>query len=252
MKVLVSNIQRFCLHDGSGIRTTVFFKGCNLKCPWCTNPENINFNIEEYVKDGEKGHYGYEISLECLKNEILKDKMYFEEGGGLTFSGGEPLWQFEKIEPLLIDLKQEGIDICTETALTVPEKYIDIALKYVNQFYVDIKILEEINIDKINGNKDLFKKNAKKLLDSNCNVIFRIPLVKGYTFTTNNIKLILEFLKENKSSGVEIFNIHRLAENKYISLGKKMPKFEDINEKEIKELKEQIEKLNINCKIIRL
>ena len=60
MKVIVTNIQRFCLHDGPGIRTTVFFKGCNLKCPWCSNPENLSFEIEEYNNDGIKGIYGKE------------------------------------------------------------------------------------------------------------------------------------------------------------------------------------------------
>ena len=61
MKVIISNIQRFSLHDGPGIRTTVFFKGCSLKCPWCSNPENINFNIEEYYENDEKKYFGYEI-----------------------------------------------------------------------------------------------------------------------------------------------------------------------------------------------
>ena len=74
MKVIISNIQRFSLHDGPGIRTTIFFKGCNLKCPWCSNPENIDFEIQEYEYQKEKGIYGYEIELEQLEKEILKDK----------------------------------------------------------------------------------------------------------------------------------------------------------------------------------
>ena len=106
MKVIVSNIQRFCLHDGPGIRTTVFFKGCSLNCPWCANPENIDFNIEEYSENGEKKHFGYEISLEELEKEIIKDEDYYMTGGGVTFSGGECLFQFKKIEPLLQKLKR--------------------------------------------------------------------------------------------------------------------------------------------------
>ncbi len=77
MKVIVSDIQRFSLHDGPGIRTTVFFKGCNLRCPWCSNPENLEFNIIPYEYENEKGTYGYEITLEELEKEILKDKRVF-------------------------------------------------------------------------------------------------------------------------------------------------------------------------------
>ena len=78
-KVLVTNIQRFSLHDGPGIRTTVFFKGCNLRCPWCANPENINFEKEEYIDLEKKtsGIFGYDIEIEKLEQEILKDKVFY-------------------------------------------------------------------------------------------------------------------------------------------------------------------------------
>ena len=252
MKVIVSNIQRFCLNDGSGIRTTVFFKGCNLSCPWCANPENINFNIEKYIKDDKIGVYGYEIELEDLEEEILKDQVFYDNDGGVTFSGGEPILQIEKIEPLLKSLKEKNINICIETALTVQDKYIDIALKYINEFYIDIKILDDKNIDKIKGNVELFKTNVKKVLDNNSNVIFRIPLVKEYTLTKENKKAIIDFLNEIKASNVEIFAIHRLAENKYKSLGKEMPIFEEIKNEELQEIKKEIEENGIKCKIIKI
>ena len=91
MTVRITNIQHFCLHDGPGIRTTIFLKGCNLTCPWCANPENISYNIETYDKDKT---FGYDISLNKLKKEILKDKTFYSlNDGGVTFSGGEPLLQ---------------------------------------------------------------------------------------------------------------------------------------------------------------
>ena len=101
MKVKISQIQRFCLHDGPGIRTTVFFKGCKLKCPWCSNPENISFSIEEKYPDELKGK---EWELDELYCELIKDKTFFDKEGGITFSGGECLWQFENLEPLLNNL----------------------------------------------------------------------------------------------------------------------------------------------------
>ena len=252
MKVIISNIQRFSLHDGPGIRTTVFFKGYNLKCPWCSNPENINFNIQKYMENGEKKYFGYEISLKELEKEILKDKNFFETGGGVTFSGGECLLQFENIEPLLKKLKKNNINICVETALNVPSNLVDIALKYVNNFYIDIKILGKNSINLIGLNSSLYEKNLKKVFLKNKNVIFRIPLVKKYTYTVENKKSIISFLSKYKPSKVEIFSVHNLGEKKYKLLNIKPLKFDNLDEKELVSFKNEISALDIDCEIIRL
>ena len=132
MKVRITNIQRFCLSDGPGIRTTVFLKGCNLNCPWCANPENIEYEFNDYIKDnGEKGIFGYDIELENLFEEIMKDKEYYKmNNGGVTFSGGEPLLQIKRLEPILKKLKENKINICFETALNIPKDLLLIAIKY--------------------------------------------------------------------------------------------------------------------------
>ena len=112
MKVRVSNIQRFSLHDGPGIRTTVFLKGCNLRCPWCSNPENIDFEPTKYINENtkEQGIFGKDIEMSELFEEIMKDKQYYNmNDGGVTFSGGEPLLQIKVIEPLL-KLREEMND----------------------------------------------------------------------------------------------------------------------------------------------
>ena len=97
--VLVTNVQRFSLHDGPGIRTTVFLKGCSLHCPWCSNPENIFPVQEKYRVDGKDGVYGKMWMLSDIYAEILKDRSFYEHEGGVTFSGGEPLLFIKKIEP---------------------------------------------------------------------------------------------------------------------------------------------------------
>ena len=150
MKVRVSNIQRFSLHDGPGIRTTVFMKGCNLKCPWCCNPENIDYNFTAFnnLNVNEKGVFGFDIELDELYNELIKDSSYFKiNNGGITFSGGEPLLQIKKLEPLLIKLKKHNINLCLETALQVPFEFVEIASKYFDEIIIDIKILED-NVNK--------------------------------------------------------------------------------------------------------
>ena len=252
MKVIVSNIQRFCLHDGPGIRTTVFLKGCSLRCPWCSNPENINFNIQEYEYDGIKSFYGKEMDLEEIEKEILKDEKYYANGGGVTFSGGECLLFFKKLEPLLKNLNQKKINICIETALNVPEEFVDIAIKYVDEFYVDLKILCLKDASKINIDVDLYKKNIKKIFENKCNVTFRIPLVPEYTSTKENINEIIKLLKEYKPKKVEIFKTHKLAYKKYQTLGLKMINIKEITKEEIDEIKREIKKLGIEtiiCKI---
>ncbi len=252
MKVIVSNIQRFCLHDGPGIRTTIFFKGCNLKCPWCSNPENINFEIEKYIKDGIEGIYGKEYDLEELYGEIIKDEEYYATGGGVTFSGGECLLQFKKIEPLLMKLKDKKINVCVETALTVPKEYVDIALKYVDLFYVDLKVLDKDTVKSINGNVDLFKGNLEYLYNRNNNIIIRMPVVPKYTYTEKNIKEIINFIKKYKFKRIELFKIHRLGESKYNSLNRKMPNFDELPNNKIEELKTRLCKYCKDIEVIKL
>ncbi len=250
--VVVTNIQRFSLHDGPGIRTTVFFKGCNLRCPWCSNPENINFEIENYTYGNEQGIYGYRISLEELFNEVMKDKEFYEDGGGVTFSGGECLFQIKKIEPLLKKLKENNINICVETALTVPEEFLSVALKYVDLFYVDMKVLDENIAKKINGNPRLYMKNLRLLDEFNKDYIIRIPIVDKYTYTDENVNEIIGMLRKIRPQKVEIFKIHNLAKKKYETLQKEMSAFGEISNEQMEELKEKIEKLEIKCDIIKI
>lgn len=253
MKVIVSNIQRMCFHDGPGIRTTVFFKGCNLKCPWCSNPENVKFEIEKYIDNNTEKEFGYEIELKELEKEILKDKVYFDKEGGVTFSGGEPLLQFEKIEPLLKNLKEKDINICVETALMVPEKYLEIALKYVDEFYVDIKILDEEMCKKIlNGNIKLYYKNLDKLFLSNKYVTLRLPMSEEYTITEKNTEKILELLEKYKPQKVEIFELHTLGEKKYKALNKEMQVFKKLGKDKIDNLYTLIKSIGINVEVIKI
>ena len=90
-KVLITNNQRFSLHDGPGIRTTVFCKGCSLHCPWCANPENLKAAPEPYRKDGKDGIYGQWISCEELFGEVMKDRIFYEQADSETGAyGGMP------------------------------------------------------------------------------------------------------------------------------------------------------------------
>ena len=254
MKMLITNIQRFSLNDGPGIRTTVFVKGCNLKCMWCANPENLSFIQEEYIKDGVKGIYGYYITLEELEEEILKDRSFFETGGGVTFSGGEAVLKFKELEPLLKSLKDKDINICVETALMVPSELVQIAIEYVDEFIIDLKVLNSKKCkDIIGGNVELYLDNVKCVFEAKKDVVFRVPLIKPFTYNSQNLEEIYEFLKRFSPKKVEVFKVHRLAENKYRSLNKEMIEIkEDVTREELEEVRDRIIQSGIDAEICQI
>lgn len=230
-KALVTNIQRFSLHDGPGIRTTVFLKGCSLHCPWCANPENLIPYPEEYVKDGRKGIYGKYLSCDEIYSEIIKDRIFYDQPdesselgvqrGGVTFSGGEPLLQFNVLEPLLQRLKSENIHICVETSLFVAEDKLSIALRYVDLFYVDIKIFDEDKCKNIlGGNLKQYVSNLDILVSATQAVVFRAPIIGGYTDDEENLASLCDLVSKYRSVKIELIKEHNLGKNKYISLGK--------------------------------
>ena len=258
MKVRVTNIQRFCLHDGPGIRTTVFLKGCSLRCPWCSNPESINYEIEKYQdpETGIIGKFGYDISLDQLKEEVLKDQAYYKIGhGGVTFTGGEALLQFNKLEPLLEDLKKEKVNLCVETSLYVSSELLNIAIKNIDEFIIDIKILDKVVAKEIlGGNIDLYYNNIKELFTKikRDKITFRIPVTKEYVLTEKHIENLIGFLKKYKPGKIELFKLHQLGKKKYMALNKKFNEFKTVSDEEMNNLKKRITKLNIETEIISL
>lgn len=223
--MIITNIQRFSLHDGPGIRTTVFLKGCSIRCPWCSNPENINHQIERYVKDGKEGFYGKEYSVDQVLKEVIKDKIFYEDNGGVTFSGGEALLYAKELLPLMEQIKQNNISIAVESSLFVPSRYLEMVIPFVDYFYVDLKVMDKERCSLLlKGNLDLFKSNLVILAKSKrFNV--RIPVICGYTEDEDNIRSIIDVIREYRASikKVELIKGHNLGDNKYVSLGKEVP-----------------------------
>lgn len=240
--MIITNIQRFSLHDGPGIRTTVFLKGCSIRCPWCSNPENINHQIESYVKDGKEGFYGKEYSVDEVLKEVIKDKIFYEDNGGVTFSGGEALLYAKELLPLMQQIKQNNISIAVEICLFVPSAYLEMVITYVDYFYVDLKVMDKERCSfLLKGNLDLFKCNLAILAKSKkFNV--RIPVIYGYTDDENNIKCIIDVIREYRSSikKVGLIKGHNLGDNKYISLGKDVPQKAEVSDLFLEEYRVKI------------
>lgn len=257
MRIMVTNIQRFSLHDGPGIRTTVFLKGCSLSCPWCANPENISFKKEKYYDSdkNEHGEYGYEISTDNLYKELIKDKDFYDDNGGVTFSGGEPLMHFDYIEPLLKKLNEDNINICIETCLFAPLDVLKKAIKYIDYFIVDCKILDkDLCTSILGGNISLYLNNLDQLykMVENKNIIIRIPLINGFTNNIDNISAIISLMKKYNPLKIEIFSGHTMASKKYASLSKEILNNVSISDKELDNIKKEFENNNLNVQIIRI
>ena len=156
MKELVK-IQRMCFSDGPGIRTVLFLKGCPLTCPWCCNIENTvkglkvlnHIDAENAIKSNNNSNENFDKNLfgdyfteDELVNIILKDKSYFLDDGGVTFSGGEPLLHDEFIKSICAKLKEQNINIAIETSLCTSIDKIKNLYEYIDFYYVDIKTLD--------------------------------------------------------------------------------------------------------------
>lgn len=248
--VLVTNIQRFCLHDGPGIRTTIFFKGCTVHCPWCSNPENIHAYPEHYVRNGLEGTYGSYYSCEELYQEVIKDRVFYADGGGVTYSGGEPLLQIRRWEPLAARLKEEGTHQCAETSLFVKEDEVRTAARYLDLFYVDMKILGPSACGEIlGGNMEQYHRNMDALFGTGVPVVVRIPLISGYTDGADNLEQILALLRRYRPLKVELLKGHNLGASKYRSLGREPLQVECVSEKFAETFCRRIEEIGIRAEV---
>ncbi|MGB4985278.1 MAG: glycyl-radical enzyme activating protein [Erysipelotrichaceae bacterium] len=259
-KGLVFDIKHFALHDGDGIRTTIFLKGCPLKCVWCQNPEGIDRHrkltiSKECVKcqnciinsDGhiDKDYYiveeDYDFSnliKQCPTNAlhydsqyyevsqlmdiIKKDQVFYHHNGGVSFSGGEPLMQSVFLKDMLMACKKEGINTCLETSAYLDSRLFGEIIEYVDILYIDFKIYNnDDHIKYVGVDNTIIKNNILYALNHHNNVIIRTPLIPHITASVINIELIVEYLYEcNKDYKYELLNFNPLAKNKYLDLHK--------------------------------
>lgn len=251
MLLRVTNIQRGCVYDGPGVRTTVFLKGCSLHCPWCCNPETISYEEQWFIddrkcilrqsrfsqlcalcerQDGTRSihscPYGvaeptsHDYSTEELLEILLKDKeLYKESHGGVTFSGGEPLLQSEKLVSILSDLKRLNINIALETTLVASKKAMDIVLPYVDFYIVDLKLQPQMKLsdrlylDSIKNKVSLLRDKQK------CFRMVFVDEVFDYKEEVLNTLLHLNIDR------IELLLYHNLGEKKYAKLTMKNEQF---------------------------
>ena len=262
MEGYIFDIKRFAIYDGPGIRTTVFFKGCPLRCEWCHNPEGYEKGKDIWIKDErcigcgdcstacpndalslqrgvanmqrencvfcDKCHnvcptlaiqrIDRDINVDTLVDELLKDKLFADVScGGITLSGGEPLYQPEFVLELLKRLKQNRVNTCIETSLAVPQDVVKSATPYIDHFLVDLKLIDNDKHTRYTGfaNTEILH-NFRILAENYQNIAVRIPLIPDITATEKNLIGIVEFVDSCAPNiPIELINYNTLAPNKY-------------------------------------
>lgn len=219
----IFNIQRFSIHDGPGIRTIVFFKGCYMRCAWCCNPESQRYEIETLVEKGKPKTVGRDVTVEEIMPELLADIPYYRRSdGGVTLSGGEFLAQHEFARELLAACKEEGLHTAVESTANAPYEHIEEVLPYIDLYLLDIKHMDGEKHKKYTGaDNSRILENAKRLSRSGVSLIIRTPVVPGFNDTYQEIRAISKFAAT--LPGVREHHLlpyHRLGQDKYAGLNR--------------------------------
>jgi pyruvate formate lyase activating enzyme len=283
-KALIFDIKKFAIHDGVGIRTTVFFKGCPLNCWWCHNPESLNPKPELVLYENkcigcggcfkvcpQKAHeilpnknrvyhkekcllcgkcsgicyaealvmQGRKVTVEELMVELRKDIPFYKNSdGGITLSGGEPMYQHVFVEALLKQCKSEGLHTIIDTCGYTSWKKFKKVLPYLDSVLYDLKHINDHKHKIYTGvSNRLILRNLYRIGDYGLPLTIRIPIIPGINDTKENIIGAAQFLLGVKNIiKVELLPYHNLAESKYIRLGKEYklndltpPDKEDVN-----------------------
>lgn len=266
----IFDIKKFAVHDGPGIRSTVFLKGCPLRCIWCQNPEGletakhlwyfenrcikcekclhsckmnalsknedgkpfIKIDTETCINDGACVEVcptnaltfdSREVSVEDVVSVLLEDAVFYKKsGGGITLSGGDPIFQHEFSIEILRACKDESLHTAIETSMYTTPKIFEKFFALVDYFIVDLKIFDSESHKKYIGqDNDIILNNFKALTKTDKEVLVRIPIIPGITDSEDNIKNIAKFVKANSDAiPIELINYNPFADNKYRLMNK--------------------------------
>jgi pyruvate formate lyase activating enzyme len=295
---MIFDLRKYSIHDGPGIRTTVFFKGCPLRCWWCHNPEGQDSRPELVYREsrcigcGECARScprqaisllsehismdrancvvcascssvcpsdalsiaGKRVGVKEILSEIEKDRSFYEEsGGGVTFSGGEPLMQPDFLNALLGECKEKAIHTTVDTCGFARYEIINRMRDKVDLFLYDIKTLDSKRHRKYTGatNSQILR-NLKKLAESGSDIVISFPIIPGINDDDLNVTRTAKFVSSlPKVKQVNLLPYHRAGIEKYRSLGKpyKLKEIQPPSNQKIKSVKETIEGLGVKVAV---
>lgn len=248
---IIFDIKRFAIHDGPGIRTTVFLKGCPLKCLWCHNPESQPFGIVNLKKQNIT--VGRLIPAGEVIREVSRDTLFFDEsGGGVTFSGGEPLAQPEFLTTLLDECGRLNIHRAVDTAGYAPTDVLMNIAERAELFLFDLKLADPARHMEFTGvDNALIQSNLKALAGSGAAIQIRIPVIPGITDGKENLSELASFIKSLDSvPPVKLLPYHRAAMDKYprFDLSKPLPATKEPTQKDMAAARTYMSSLGLEVK----
>ncbi len=252
----IFDIQRYSIHDGTGIRTIVFLKGCALRCRWCCNPESQEFAVQTMLVNGKPKTIGRDVTVREVMQTVRRDMPYYgRSGGGLTLSGGESLLQPEFAEALLHAAKDMGITTAMESMGYAKFEVIEKILPYLDTYLMDIKHMRPDKHKEFTGKENtLMLENARKIAESRmCELIIRVPVIPGFNDTKQEIQEIAAYAETLAGvSQIHLLPYHRYGEGKYEGLGRPylMKDTPMLPEGRIEQLQEAVERSTaLKCRI---
>lgn len=209
----IFEVQRFCVHDGPGIRTTVFLEGCPLRCAWCQNPEAF------------LGGCAAAREPSAVVDEVARDAAFYRtSGGGMTLSGGEPLLRLAPARALLEEARRRGLSTCVQTCGAVPEEHLAAVLELVDLFQFDLKHLDPQRHRALTGvDPGRIHHNAAFLVARGAAVQFRMPVVPGVNDDRDNVEATGRFVRALGAQQLRLVPYQRLYLGKWEALGRAPP-----------------------------
>lgn len=264
MQGLIFSVKRYSIHDGPGIRVTFFMKGCPLSCWWCHNPEGISPAMEnvrqtrriggkEFSENKEVGKY---YTVENIIEILEKDRIFLEQsGGGVTFSGGEPMMQSEFLKESLEACRKKGFHTAVDTSGYASSESYRAIMKLTDLFLFDIKHLDEQKHLEFTGVSNVgILKNLKMILNSGKDVMIRIPVIPGKNDDAGHLSDLRELLAVMKCQNLKKVNLlpfHRIGASKYkrFNLPYRMKDTQQPSSEKMKELKAFFSETGLKVKI---
>ncbi|MDK6234331.1 glycyl-radical enzyme activating protein [Aerococcus sanguinicola] len=254
-KALIFNIQKYSIHDGPGIRSVVFFKGCPLRCFWCSNPESQLKKPEDMWDNTKKAitTVGEYKTYDDIINEVLKDRVFYEEsGGGVTFSGGEVLFQAEFATELARRLRDLGIHMACETTGYASTKTFSHFIEQMDLIFIDFKHPDSKQHRLGTGvPNELVIKNIMYAKEHHDQVIVRIPIIPNFNDSLEVAHQFAHKLNDMHIDAIELLPFHQFGENKYKYLNRdyKMKNVPQLHAEDLEDYKQILEAAGITVSI---
>lgn len=251
----IFDIQKYSIHDGPGIRTIVFLKGCALRCRWCCNPESQEFDIQTMTFEGKEKTSGYDVTVEDVMPIIKQDSFYYNRsGGGVTLSGGEALLQPNFAPYLLRACQDYGINTAIETAGFAKWENIEKYLPHLNYVLMDIKHMNSAKHKEFTTQpNELGLENARKIASLGVvDLTIRVPVIPTFNATPQEIYDIAMFAASLPGvKKLHLLPYHRLGQDKYKGLNRPylLEDLELIPNEYMEKLLESAKKSGLECQI---